>query len=106
MRDDGYVVVLHADANGRVRVLFPVDPGDDNFMKGGQDYEIRGRGDKDAFQVTSTGAGTVYAAVSMDPMHFDDVRPQQPLGLRAAGKRFGLGERYRGAADEYRGTGG
>jgi hypothetical protein len=72
VRDDGYVVVLHADANGRVRVLFPVDPGDDNFMKGGQEYEIRGRGDRDAFQVTSTGAGTVYAAVSMDPMHFDD----------------------------------
>ena len=71
VRDDGYVVVLHADANGRVRVLFPVDPGDDNFMKGGQDYEIRGRGDRDAFQVTSTGSGTVYAAVSMDPMHFD-----------------------------------
>lgn len=72
VRDDGYVVVLHADANGRVRVLFPVDPGDDNFMKGGQDYEIRGRGDRDAFQVTSTGSGTVYAAVSMDPLHFDD----------------------------------
>ena len=27
VRDDGYVVVLHTDADGRVRVLFPVDPG-------------------------------------------------------------------------------
>ncbi|MEO8879921.1 MAG: DUF4384 domain-containing protein [Gemmatimonadaceae bacterium] len=71
VRDDGYVVVLHTDANGRVRVLFPVDPGDDNFMKAGQDYEIRGRGDRDAFQVTSTGSGTVYAAVSMDAFHPD-----------------------------------
>ena len=41
-------------------------------MKAGQDYEIRGRGDRDAFQVTSSGSGTVYAAVSMDPYHMDD----------------------------------
>src|SRR5437762_8360103 len=27
---DGYLVVLHADPAGRVRVLFPVDPGDDD----------------------------------------------------------------------------
>src|SRR5437764_3015729 len=50
VRDDGYVVVLHDDADGHVRVLFPVDPGDDNFLKAGQDYEIRSRGDRDAFQ--------------------------------------------------------
>ena len=72
VRDDGYVVVLQEDANGHVRVLFPVDPGDDNFMKSGQEYEIRGRGDRDAFQVTASGTGTVYAAVAMDPYHFDD----------------------------------
>jgi len=73
VRDDGYVVVLHEDANGHVRVLFPVDPGDDNFLKAGQDYEIRGRGDRDAFQVTANGSGTVYAAVALDPYHFDNV---------------------------------
>ena len=72
VRDDGYVVVLHEDADGHVRVLFPVDPGDDNFLKSGQDYEIRGRGDRDAFQVTESGSGTVYAAVQPDPYHMDD----------------------------------
>jgi len=72
VRDDGYVVVLHEDANGHVRVLFPVDPGDDNFLKGGQEYEIRGRGDRDAFQITTAGTGTVYAAVAMDPYRLDD----------------------------------
>jgi hypothetical protein len=41
-------------------------------MKGGQEYEIRGRGDRDAFQITETGTGTVYAAVSMDPYHLDN----------------------------------
>ena len=72
VRDDGYVVVLHEDASGHVRVLFPVDPGDDNFLKSGQDYEIRSRGNRDAFQVTTTGSGTVYAAVQPDPYHMDD----------------------------------
>ena len=72
VRDNGYVVVLHEDANGHVRVLFPVDPGDDNFLKSGQEYEIRSRGDRDAFQVTSSGSGTVYAAVQQDPYRLDD----------------------------------
>ena len=33
---DGYLVVLHADPYGRVRVLFPLDPTDDDFIRGGQ----------------------------------------------------------------------
>src|SRR5579862_6767905 len=50
LADDGYVVVLRADASGHLRVLFPLDPGTDNFVKGGKTFEIRGRGDRDAFQ--------------------------------------------------------
>ena len=70
---DGYVVVLHADPDGRVRVLFPVDPGDDNFLRGGHRYEVRGRGNRESFTVdVSSGQGTVYAAVSPDPFRFDD----------------------------------
>jgi hypothetical protein len=41
LRDDGYLVVLPADADGRVRVLFPLDPGDDAFVRGGEAREIR-----------------------------------------------------------------
>jgi len=64
---DGYLVVLHADAAGRIRVLFPLDPTDDDFVRGGRKFEIRGRGDRDAFQVEGTdGSGTVLAAVSPD----------------------------------------
>ncbi len=71
--DDGYVVVLHADPDGRVRVLFPLDPGDDNFVRGGHRYEIRGRGNRESFTVeTSSGGGTVFAAVSHDPFRFDE----------------------------------
>src|SRR5712692_6961015 len=33
--EDGYLVVLRADGEGRVRVLFPLDPSDDAFIRGG-----------------------------------------------------------------------
>src|SRR6266487_2836184 len=64
---DGYLVVLHADPEGRVRVLFPRDPSDDAFVRGGKRQEIRSRSDRDAFMVEGDdGAGTVLAAVSFD----------------------------------------
>lgn len=72
-RDDGYLLVLHLDPDGRLRVLFPLDPGDDAFVRGGEAYEIRGRGDREAFTVEApSGGGTVYAAWSADPFRFDD----------------------------------
>ncbi|HEY6808314.1 MAG TPA: DUF4384 domain-containing protein, partial [Gemmatimonadales bacterium] len=70
--DDGYVIVLRADADGRVRVLYPLDPTDDDFIRGGKTFEVRGRGDRDAFEVDErSGEGTVLAAVSPQPFHFD-----------------------------------
>jgi len=70
---DGYLLVLHAEPDGRVRVLFPVDPIEDNFIRGGSEFEIRGRGDREAFSIyASSGVGTVYAAFSRDPFRFDE----------------------------------
>src|SRR5437879_1056530 len=70
--DDGYVVVLRADADGRVRVLFPLDPGDDAFVRGGETIEVRGRGDREAFYVDEReGSGLVLAARSATPFKFD-----------------------------------
>ena len=42
---DGHLVVLHADPDGRIRVLFPLDPRDDDFIRGGRKFELRGRAD-------------------------------------------------------------
>jgi len=71
--DDGYLIVFHADPDGNLRVLFPLDPNDDNFVRGGRKYEIRGRGDRESFDVdTRTGHGTIYAAVSKAAYRFDD----------------------------------
>lgn len=71
-REDGYLAVFHVEPDGTLRVLFPLDPGDDNFVRGGRKYEIRGRGGREAFTVDDhRGRGTVYAAVSHDPFRFD-----------------------------------
>jgi hypothetical protein len=71
--DDGYLVVLQTDTEGHVRVLFPLDPTDDNFVRGGKKYEVEGRGGRDAFDVGDrSGRGTVYAAVSGSPFRFDE----------------------------------
>jgi hypothetical protein len=68
---DGYLLVLHVDPEGRVRVLFPLDPDKDNFVRGGKKYEVRGRGGREAFEVDGKGRGAVYAAVSRDPFRFE-----------------------------------
>ena len=69
---DGYLLVLRADAAGRVRVLFPIEPDDSNRVPGGKEYEIRGRGDREAFTVDDReGTGLVLAAWSAEPFKFD-----------------------------------
>jgi Domain of unknown function (DUF4384) len=71
-RDDGYLLVFHVDPEGHLRVLFPLDPDRDNFVRGGKKYEIRGRGGRESFEIdNTTGKGTVYAAVSRDAFRFD-----------------------------------
>ncbi len=71
--DDGYLLVLQADTEGHVRVLFPLDPTDDNFVRGGKKYEVEGRGGRDAFDVGDrSGRGSVYAAVSRSPFRFEE----------------------------------
>jgi hypothetical protein len=81
---DGYLVVVQSDPQGRVRVLFPVDPVDDPFIPGQREFEIRSRGDRDAFQVESDlGTGVVLAAWSPDPFVFGDFRRGERWDLRA-----------------------
>jgi hypothetical protein len=86
--DDGYVIVLRADADGRVRVLYPLDPSDDDFIRGGKTFEVRGRGDRDAFEVDErSGDGTVIAAVSPQPFHFDAYVRGDHWDYRVLGQR-------------------
>src|SRR3989454_5933944 len=73
--EDGNLVVLRADASGQVRVLFPVDPDGDQQVRGGKKYELKGRGDREAFVVDDTsGHGTVLAALAGTPFRFDQFK--------------------------------
>ncbi len=71
--NDGHLVVLHADPEGRVRVLFPLDPFQDDFIRGGRNFEIRSRRNREAIRVVEApGFGTLYAAYSTDPFRYGE----------------------------------
>ena len=72
VRDDAYLVVLRADPDGRATVLYPESPADDDYVHGGEEFDIRSHSSDGSFVVAATrGQGMVYAAVSKDPFKFD-----------------------------------
>src|SRR5256886_1235729 len=110
--DDGYLVVLRADAQGHVRVLFPIDPDGNQQIRGGKKDELKGRGGREAFVVDdTTGHGTVLAALAKTPFQFEEfakngrwdysalddstVRADPAAGL------LDLVQRMRGAGDHF-----
>src|SRR5207245_11340985 len=108
LRDPGYVVVLHADAAGRVRVLFPRSPDESAQAPAGTTLEVAASDDRAAFVVPAgSGMGTVVAVRSGTPFRFDDLRDAggrgyadallfQPTAgnpLAAAGHRRSYGDR-------------
>jgi len=62
---DGYLLVFHADATGRVRILFPRSPGEDQFVLGGRPYELWDPGT--AAVEDPTGSGIIMAVASSTP---------------------------------------
>lgn len=68
---DAYVTVFRIDTDGRVEVLFPQGPWDNNFARGAQPYEVRTYGDRSAFRGDDyPGAGYVFAVTSLDPFDY------------------------------------
>ena len=72
---DAYVTIFRVDTDGRVRVLFPRDPWEDNFARGGRDFEVDGRVlGSDAFTIDDyPGVGYLFAVASADPFVFDQI---------------------------------
>ena len=70
---DGFLLVLNYEPDGRVRVLFPLDPRDDARVRAGRRYEVRDQGGETAFRAGPDGTGLVYSAISPDPWRFDDI---------------------------------
>lgn len=68
---DAYVTLLRIDTDGRVRVLFPRAPWEDNFARGGREYEAEGLGSQAAFRIDDqAGMGYIFAVVAADPFAY------------------------------------
>jgi hypothetical protein len=72
---DAYVTIFRVDTDGRVRVLFPREPWEDNFARGGRDFEVDGaqlRGD--AFTIDDyPGVGYLFAVAAPDPFVYEQI---------------------------------
>jgi hypothetical protein len=71
---DAYVTIVRIDTDGRMRVLFPIDPWEDNFARGGKTFEVLGRDRDEAFRIDDyPGVGYIFAIASQDPFSYDDI---------------------------------
>jgi hypothetical protein len=71
---DAYLTVLRIDTDGRVRVLFPQEPWDDNWVPGGRSFEVEDRDGASAFRVDDPpGEGYVFAIASDDRFDYTPI---------------------------------
>ncbi len=80
---DAFVTILRVDTDGRVRVLFPREPWEDSFVRGGRDYEVQGGSGRDAFYIGDyPGVGYVFAVASADPFVYDGIQRDEHWDYR------------------------
>jgi hypothetical protein len=80
---DAYVTILRVDTDGRVRVLYPREPWDDNFARGGREYEVLDRSSGDAFYVDDyPGVGYIFAVAAADPFVYDAIEREDHWDYR------------------------
>ena len=74
LREPGYLVVLHIDAMGRIRVLYPETPADQAVVPAGAPFEVAGTGDSGTFRIETRGRGTLLAARTLHAFEFEPLR--------------------------------
>lgn len=73
VNDDAFVAVYSVDTRGRVRLLFPTDPGDDNYVRGGVTYRLPdGRDDFDLSVTGPEGTETIQIVTSRERFPIPD----------------------------------
>ena len=71
---DAYVTIFRVDTDGQIRVLFPRDPWEDNFVRGDREFEVQDTRDDDAFYVDDyPGVGYIFAVASPAPFDYDAI---------------------------------
>src|SRR5213593_640050 len=81
---DAYVTLLRVDTDGRVRVLFPRQPWEDNFAHGGRVYEVAGLTSREAFDVHDyPGVGYLFAVAAADAFSYDPIESAEHWDYRS-----------------------
>lgn len=72
---DAYVTIFRIDTDGRIRVLFPREPWEDNFARGGHDFEVDGAQlGREAFAIDDApGVGYLFAVAAPDAFVYDQI---------------------------------
>ena len=72
---DAYVTIFRVDTDGRVRVLFPREPWEDNFARGGREFEVDGNElARESFTIDDyPGVGYLFAVASADAFVYDRI---------------------------------
>ncbi|HXG43367.1 MAG TPA: DUF4384 domain-containing protein [Gemmatimonadales bacterium] len=100
LEQDAYVTVVRIDTDGRIRILFPLEPWEDGFARAGKTYEVVGRGRDEAFRVTDyPGVGYVFAIASEDPFDFSRVTRGDHWDYRAISDGRVRGDPYVAVTD-------
>ncbi len=72
--EDGYVTIFRIDTDGRLRVLYPAGPADDNFVAGGVEYRVPnpyGYAVDHTFAIDDyPGIGYLFAVLSRSPYEY------------------------------------
>jgi hypothetical protein len=81
---DAYVTIFRVDTDGRVQVLFPRQPDDENYGYGGATYSVSNYDRSSAFYVDDyNGVGYIYAVASSAPFDYSAVEVDGRWDLRS-----------------------
>ncbi len=73
INDDAFVAIYSIDTRGRVRLLFPGDPNDDNYVRGGVTYRLPGGNDDYDLSVSGPeGTETIQIIASRERFPIPD----------------------------------
>jgi hypothetical protein len=68
---DAFVTIFRVDTDGRIRILFPYTPDDDNYAYGATTYGVTTAGRNEAFVVDDDpGVGYVFGVASDEPFDY------------------------------------
>jgi len=70
---DAYVAIFHIDTDGQTQLVFPTDPGQTHYVRGGRDYRVRFGRSQYWYVDDQPGMGYFFILASATPMDFSQI---------------------------------